>query len=66
MNAAQARVEVLDAASPASPAKLFDLRPPACRPADGSTVPDGAVANSVDVRKDGLGVVAVESDDQDR
>lgn len=57
VNAAQAKVEVLDAA----PAKLFDLTTAAVRAADGSTVPDGAVANSVDVRADGLGAVAVES-----
>ena len=62
VNAAQARVEVLDAADPGSPTKLFDLETTGVVAADGSTIPDGAVANSVAVRKDGLGVVAVESD----
>jgi hypothetical protein len=61
VNAAQARVEVLDAARPSAPAKLFDLTTVGVRAADGSTIPDGAVANSVDVRSDGLGAVAVES-----
>lgn len=61
VNAAAAKVEVLDAASPSAPAKLFDLTTVGVRAADGSTIPDGAVANSVDVRSDGLGAVAVES-----
>lgn len=61
VNAAQAKVEVLDAARPSAPAKLFDLATVGVRAADGSTIPDGAVANSVDVRSDGLGAIAVES-----
>jgi DNA-binding beta-propeller fold protein YncE len=61
VNAAQAKVEVLDAARPSAPAKLFDLTTVGVRAEDGSTIPDGAVANSVDVRPDGLGAVAVES-----
>lgn len=61
VNAAQAKVEVLDAARPAAPAKLFDLTTVGVTAADGTTIPDGAVANSVDVRDDGLGAVAVES-----
>ena len=62
VNAAQARVEVLDAADPENPTKLFDLETTGVVADDGSVIPDGAVANSVAVRKDGLGVVAVESD----
>ncbi|MET0525200.1 MAG: choice-of-anchor I family protein [Nocardioides sp.] len=62
VNAAQARVEVLDAADPENPTKLFDLETTGVTSDDGSVIPDGAVANSVAVRKDGLGVVAVESD----
>ncbi len=61
VNAAQAKVEVLDAARPAAPAKLFDLTTVGVTAADGTTIPDGAVANSVAVRDDGLGAVAVES-----
>lgn len=61
VNAAQAEVEVLDAARPSRPRKLFDLTTAGLRAADGSTIPDDAVANSVDVRSDGLGAVAVES-----
>ncbi len=62
VNAAQATVEVLDVSDPAAPAKLFDLQTTGVLSADGSVVPAGAVANSVTVRPDGLGVVAVESD----
>ncbi len=62
VNAARATVEVLDAADPAHPTKLFDLGTTGVPSADGSVVPAGAVANSVAVREDGLGVVAVESD----
>src|SRR5689334_16248641 len=52
VNAAQAKVEVLDASNPAAPRKLFDITTP------------GAVANSVAVRPDGLGVIAVEASDK--
>lgn len=61
VNAAQAKVEVLDARKPAAPAKLFDLQTAGTKAADGSTVPDGSSANSVAVRQDGLLAVAVES-----
>jgi hypothetical protein len=61
VNAAQAKVEVLDLADPSAPAKLFDVQTVGVRSADGSVVGEGAVANSVAVRADGLGVVAVES-----
>lgn len=64
VNAAQAKVEVLDASNPASPAKLFDLQTTGVPSADGTTVDAEAVANSVAVREDGLGVVAVEAADK--
>ena len=64
VNAAQAKVEVLDASDPSAPAKLFDLQTTGVASADGTTVDTGAVANSVAVREDGLGVVAVEAEDK--
>ena len=64
VNAAQARVEVLDASDPTAPTKLFDLQTTGVASADGTTVDAGAVANSVAVREDGLGVVAVEAADK--
>ncbi|TDD99061.1 choice-of-anchor I family protein [Jiangella asiatica] len=64
VNAAQAVVEVLDVADPAAPAKLFDLPTAGTPSGDGSTVPAKGVANSVDVRADGLGAVAVEAPDK--
>ncbi|WP_207210611.1 choice-of-anchor I family protein [Nocardioides zhouii] len=64
VNASQAKVEVLDASNPASPAKLFDLQTTGVPSADGTTVDAGAVANSVAVREDGLGIVAVEAADK--
>ncbi|GAA1729238.1 hypothetical protein GCM10009809_25970 [Isoptericola hypogeus] len=62
VNAQAGEVTVLDVARPSSPRKLFALKAAGVRAADGSTVPDGAVANSVAVRADGLVVVAVESE----
>ena len=61
VNAADAKVEVLDGADPKRPRKLFDLQTSGVKAADGSVVPATAVANSVAVRADGLGVVAVEA-----
>ncbi|WP_407320423.1 choice-of-anchor I family protein [Isoptericola halotolerans] len=62
VNAYAGEVTVLDVAAPASPTKLFALRTAGVAADDGSTVPAGAVANSVTVRADGLVAVAVESD----
>ncbi|WP_240606122.1 choice-of-anchor I family protein [Planctomonas deserti] len=62
VNAAQAKVEVLSIADPSAPEKLFDLQTTGVTASDGSVVPMGAVANSVAVRPDGLGAIAVESD----
>ncbi|MEL7976395.1 choice-of-anchor I family protein [Isoptericola sp. F-RaC21] len=64
VNAQAGEVTVLDVARPSSPRKLFALETTGVRAADGSRVPEGAVANSVAVRPDGLGVVAVESPDK--
>ena len=64
VNAQAGEVTVLDVARPSSPRKLFALETTGVRAADGSTVPGGAVANSVAVRPDGLGVVAVEAPDK--
>ncbi|WP_205687486.1 choice-of-anchor I family protein [Cellulomonas endophytica] len=61
VNAQAGLVEVLDASDPAAPAKVADVATAGTPSADGSVVPEGAVANSVAVRADGLGVVAVES-----
>ncbi|QUX29269.1 choice-of-anchor I family protein [Nocardiopsis akebiae] len=63
VNALAATVEVLDVSDPAAPAKLFDLRTPGVEAADGSVVPEGAVANSVAVHGDTV-AVAVEAPDR--
>lgn len=55
------QVRVLDASDPTAPAELFALTTEGVASADGSTIPAGAVANSVAVREDGLVVVAVEA-----
>ncbi|MBX9243304.1 choice-of-anchor I family protein [Actinotalea ferrariae] len=62
VNAHAATVEVLDGADVTAPAHVLDLTTVGVVARDGSTVPAGAVANSVAVRADGLVVVAVESD----
>ena len=62
VNAAQGAVDVLDIADPTAPAKLFVLTAEGA-PLDGgsSLLPVGATANSVAVRADGLGAMAIES-----
>ena len=60
VSAAAAAVEVLDVSDPEAPVKLFDLETAGATAADGSTIGEGAVANSVAVR-DGVVAVAVES-----
>lgn len=64
VNAAAATVDVLDLSDPADPVLLHSIETPGTAAADGSTVADGAVANSVAVREDGLGVIAVEHPDK--
>jgi len=61
VNAAEAIVEVLSVADATAPTKLFDLQTTGVTATDGSVIPADAVANSVAVRPDGLGAVAVES-----
>ncbi len=61
VNAHAAEVTVLDVSDAAAPAALFALQTTGVVAADGSVVREGAVANSVAVRADGLAVVAVES-----
>ena len=61
VNAALGEVEVLDARAAAAPTRIGRISAVGVGAADGSTVPDGAVANSVAVRADGLGLIAVES-----
>lgn len=61
VNAAEALVEVLDVKNPAQPTKLFDLVTEGVKSGDGSRIADGAVVNSVAVRDDGLGILAVEA-----
>ncbi|WP_205710963.1 choice-of-anchor I family protein [Isoptericola sp. BMS4] len=62
VNARAAEVTALDVSDPGAPRRLFAVQTAGLRAADGSRIPAGAVANSVAVRADGLGVVAVESD----
>ncbi|MBC7723949.1 MAG: choice-of-anchor I family protein [Burkholderiaceae bacterium] len=61
VNAAAAQVDVLSIADAAAPAKLFDLRLTGVVALDGRVIPAGAAVNSVAVRADGLGAIAVES-----
>ena len=62
VNAAQGAVDVIDISSPTTPAKLFALTATGA-PIDGGSevVPAGSTANSVAVRADGLGAMAIES-----
>lgn len=62
VNAQSGSVDVLDASDPTDPTLIESISAADTAAADGSTIPAGAVANSVDVREDGLVVVAVESD----
>ncbi|ASO18624.1 DNA-binding beta-propeller fold protein YncE [Actinoalloteichus hoggarensis] len=62
VNAAAARIDVLDIADPTTPTLVSSLETVGVPAADGSAVGDGAVVNSVDVRADGLVAVAVEAD----
>ncbi|APU19045.1 choice-of-anchor I family protein [Actinoalloteichus sp. GBA129-24] len=62
VNAAEARIDVLDIADPTAPDLVSSLETVGVPTSDGSTVVDGAVVNSVDVRADGLVAVAVEAD----
>ncbi|WP_197059409.1 choice-of-anchor I family protein [Cryobacterium sp. MLB-32] len=61
VNAAQGAVDVLSIEDPTSPAKLYSLVAEDAVISAGGVVPAGSTANSVAVRGDGLGVLAVES-----
>jgi hypothetical protein len=61
VNADAGVVEVLDAADPTALTQVGELGATGTLAGDGSTVPDGAVANSVTVRADGLVAVALEA-----
>jgi hypothetical protein len=60
VNADAGAVDVLDVADPTVPTKVGAFVAEGALSGDGSVVPAGAVANSLSVREDGLGVVAVE------
>ena len=62
VNAAAAKVDVLSLADATTPTKLFEVQTVGIVARDGSTIPAGIAVNSVAVRADGLGAIAVESD----
>ncbi|MDJ0348808.1 choice-of-anchor I family protein [Cryobacterium sp. PH29-G1] len=61
VNAAQGAVDVLDISDPGSPAKLYALTAEGAVIDGGGVIPAGSTANSVAVRADGLGAMAIES-----
>ncbi|WP_104191429.1 choice-of-anchor I family protein [Cryobacterium sp. Y82] len=61
VNAELGAVDVLDIAVPTAPTKQFALSAVGALIDGGGTIPAGAVANSVAVRADGLGAIAIES-----
>ena len=60
VNSQAGTVDVLDASDPSAPTFVGSLGAEGVVAADGSTIPAGAVANSIAVRADGLALVAVE------
>lgn len=62
VNAESGRLDVLDAEDPTDPTLVESIALAGTASGDDSTIPTGAVANSVTVRDDGLVVVVVESD----
>jgi hypothetical protein len=62
VNAQAGAIDVLDIADPTRPGKLFSLNAAGVLASDNSTIPANNTANSVAVRADGLGVLAIESD----
>lgn len=62
VNAESGRLDVLDASDPTDPTLVTSLAVAGTEARDGSTIPADAAVNSVDVRPDGLLVLAVESD----
>lgn len=61
VNAQSGRVDVLDASDPTSPSSVGHVDAAGTPVVGGGSIPSGSVANSVDVRTDGLVVVAVEA-----
>lgn len=61
INAQAATVDVLDLADPAAPSLVDTIEVAGIVDTENEPIPDGATANSVVVREDGLVVVAVES-----
>lgn len=61
VNAHAGQLDVIDVRDPGSPRKVGALVAAGTVDAQGQVIPDGAVANSVAIRPDGLGVVAVEA-----
>ncbi len=61
VNSARGAVDVLDISDPAAPAKLFALTAEGAAIDGGGVIPSGSTANSVAVRTDGLGAMAIES-----
>lgn len=61
VNAEAGTVQVLDSSDPEKPTAVTELKTAGMSSADGSSVPAGAVANSVAVRADGLAAVALET-----
>lgn len=62
VNAQAGVVDVLDASDPTAPVKVLSIAVSGVVDAVEDEIPEGAVANSVAVRPDGLGVIAVEND----
>lgn len=61
VNAQRGAVDILDASDPTAPSHVSEITAEGTEVADGSSIPAGAVANSVAVREDGLAVVAAEA-----
>lgn len=61
VNAQAGTVQVLDSSDAAKPTLVTELATAGMSSDDGTTVPEGAVANSVAVRADGLAAVALEA-----
>lgn len=61
VNASEQVVDVLDLSDATAPSKLFSIDPAGLTDAAGDVVPEGSNPNSVVVRRDGLGVIALEN-----
>lgn len=61
VNASERVIDVLGFAHASAPRKRFSIDPSGLTDDRGSVIPEGSVPNSVTVRKDGLGVIALEN-----